>query len=198
MSRKKEEKLSIEIVVLRGLLDLEAEDKHEDTIVDIVAENSMAFLTVHGTLVSLLSLQEKQELLVYYFEHDKREFLDVNKTLLELKVENGSRIIVDTQKRTRRKRQNDGQDIDFDDEDNVEFVCITRIFESEGIPIRRTRVLAKKYHPCSMLMDDVSYLWNKNNLKFRCGRITLVPEKTFEELGICSPENEIIVTGARG
>jgi hypothetical protein len=194
---KEKEKISLEIFVLRGLLEQEGEDKHEDTILDIIAFPNLPLLTVHDTVVNLLGLVDKADQLIYYLEHGKGDPLDLDSTLEELKIHHGEKIIVDTQKRNRRKRLSEIQNPESDDEDNIDIVCFTRIFESEGTDVRRTRVLVKKYHPCSFLMDDISYLWNKNNLKFRCGRITLVPEKTFEELGITT-DTEIIVTGARG
>jgi hypothetical protein len=50
---------------------------------------------------------------------------------------------------------------------------------------------------CKDLIADVSSLWGRTGLKFKCGRTVLQGNKTFEEQGV---ENgaEIVVTGGRG
>jgi hypothetical protein len=230
------EKLSFEIELVHGLVDsttssnqdgtvtiTSVTNKHKDTIVDVIAYNDMSLQTIHEAILPLLSLQFKDKTLYYYLEHEKsRQIeeaeepsdtpLNMESTLAELEIESGDRLLVDSQKRNKRRRMTDTEFGDRDDDevqkenddDTLEFVCITRIFENEGLPLRRTRVYVKKYHPCSYLMEDICVLWNRQNLKFRCGRIVLVPEKTYDELGISSLSNEegdeveITVTGGRG
>ncbi len=206
----KRHKCSLEVIVLRGVLDetIESGDhttsSRDDTktCLDLVVTKDMTFETIHNTITSLLSLQKKAEQLQYYLETDKRDIPqeDFFYTLSDLKINDGDRIIIDIAKRNKRKRNSDlyaDDENSGEEEDTLEFVCTTRIFEAEGVPVRRTRVYVKRHHPCSYLMDDISTLWNRGNLKFRCGRITLVPEKTFAELGIKKTENEILVTGGR-
>lgn len=85
-------------------------------------------------------------------------------------------------------------------EDVLELICTTRIFDNDSSlssPIRRVRVVVVAAQLCADLISDVSSLWGRTGLKFKCGRTVLQGGKTFEELGV---ENgaEIVVTGGRG
>ena len=211
-------KFSIEVVVLGGIIEEEGESlgllsrgktsSTNPTFLDLTVTKDMSFQTMHSTIISILELQQKASQLIYYLETDRREIQqeEFMYSLSDLKINDGDRIIVDLMRRNKRKRfseavlvsLNDGDDNSTEEEETLEFVCSTRIFESEGIPLRRTRVYVKRSQPCSYLMEDISTLWNKQNLKFRCGRVTLVPEKTYAELGLEKLDTEILVTGGRG
>jgi hypothetical protein len=85
-------------------------------------------------------------------------------------------------------------------EEVLELVCTTRIFDNDATlssPIRRVRVVVLADQLCRDLIADVSSLWGRTGLKFKCGRTVLQANKTFEEQGV---ENgaEIVVTGGRG
>ena len=82
----------------------------------------------------------------------------------------------------------------------LELICTTRIFDNDSSlssPIRRVRVIVLADQLCRNLIDDVSSLWGRSGLKFKCGRTVLQGNKTFDEQGV---ENgaEIVVTGGRG
>ena len=82
----------------------------------------------------------------------------------------------------------------------LELICSTRIFDNDSdlmSPIRRVRVLVCSEQLCKHLMEDISELWGRSGLKFKCGRTVLNSDKSFEEQGV---ENnaEIVVTGGRG
>jgi hypothetical protein len=81
--------------------------------------------------------------------------------------------------------------------DDIEIICSTRLLDDNGNPLKNVRILSKSFHHCEALINDISSLWNKSGLKFKCGRTVLHSEKTFEELGITSGRYEVEVTGGR-
>eukprot|EP01038_Epipyxis_sp_PR26KG_P006118 gene6118-8433_t len=142
-----------------------------------------------------------EEQCYYYLEHNRKK-LAMNISLENIKVENGSVITMKLARNsspstlsaslTYESNSNDDELIG----EELTLLCITRIFESDGEPIRKVRVLVNSLHPCKFLIKDVSTHWNKSNLKFKFGRTVLIPEKSFADLGILN-NAEISVTGGR-
>ena len=99
---------------------------------------------------------------------------------------------------SRRTASPDGHENDADSNAEIlDLVCTTRIFECDNIPVRKVRVLVPADQSCRYLIEDVSSLWGRTGLKFKCGRTVLHGDKTFEELGV-EGNSEIVVTGGRG
>ena len=102
------------------------------------------------------------------------------------------------QRSSKRNSSVDGEDNDADSNAEIlDLICTTRIFESVNVPVRKVRVLVPSDQSCRYLIDDVSSLWGRIGLKFKCGRTVLHGDKTFDELGVES-YSEIVVTGGRG
>jgi hypothetical protein len=102
------------------------------------------------------------------------------------------------QRNNKRNSSADGEDNDEDSNTEIlDLICTTRIFESDNVPVRKVRVLVPSDQSCRYLIDDVSSLWGRVGLKFKCGRTVLHGDKTFDELGVES-NSEIVVTGGRG
>jgi len=79
----------------------------------------------------------------------------------------------------------------------LELICSTRLLDEDGNHLRKVRVVVQSHHNTSYLMHDISNLWGKSGLKFKCGRTVLSADKSYSELGVES-ESEIAITGGRG
>lgn len=84
-----------------------------------------------------------------------------------------------------------------DIDENLELVCSTRLFESNGFPLKRVRVVINQNSTCNALIEDVCTLWGKTGLKFKYGKTVLKGDQTFKELNVQSG-SEILVTGGYG
>lgn len=186
----------IEVILVNGIV---RSDKSDDTVFDIVTYPDMALQSVHSMIVSTENLEDRADFIKYYdyFTEDNVP-LDLTKSLTALGIQDGGRIIADIGRK--RKRYLRGEDASAEGNSSGELlnlVCCTRIFAGEGVPLKEVRVLVRRRQLARYLMEDVASLWNKPNLKFRCGRITLVEDKTYEELGV-EADGKIVVTGGRG
>lgn len=81
-------------------------------------------------------------------------------------------------------------------EEVIVLTCTTRIFDAEGISMKRTKVFVRPGQLARFLMEDISALWNKNNLKFRYNSKILRGDRTFFEQGVYE-SGEVSVTGGR-
>lgn len=225
--KKKEKKPKIfhlEIVLSEGI---DEEHGGEETTVDVSVSSLYTLRQVHRVISSVLVIPVATQESMHYYHHSSTVPLNLDEALESLLVTTGGETDIqllvtsksDSSRKKKQKLKHDATDTDaiyyntnhllptaslksrsLDDNDESEdlvVTCYTRIFETEGEPIRRLRVLLKRNQTCKNLMKDVSVLWDRQNLKFRYGRSVLSEEKTFEELGF---ENgaEILVTGARG
>ena len=188
--RKKPTPITLEIVLSGGI---DESNKLGDTIVDIRITRDLTLRHVHESIFNLISGDEDE--IEYLFDVKQPLPLDQVKTLAQLNINDGDRIIAQCKTRYKRSRKNEVDEVE-DDEDTISLMVTTRIFQNEGHPMRKVKVVVKKHHSCLFLMNDVANLWNKTGLKFRYGRTVLIANKTFEELGI-EEDGEVIVTGAR-
>lgn len=206
--------LKISVVVAEGIDILNAKD---ETFIDLNVYEDMKLNAVHQAVFKILQLKEEDK--VTFATDSMKAPLDCEKTFKELGIANGERMYVESGRKKRkasyvsngRPGRRDGSSSDFiggdhtgsassGSEEVLELVCTTRIFDNDSTlssPIRRVRVLVCADQLCRDLIHDVSALWGRSGLKFKCGRTVLQGNKTFEELGV---ENnaEIVVTGGRG
>jgi hypothetical protein len=140
------------------------------------------------------------------------ESYDMGKTFHALGIAHGMKIWLDS--RARRQKEAiminrrllakpvlrffvAAADIDGNDDDAIELTVTTRLLDAVGQPLRPIRAVVMSTHLISYLMEDVTSLWGKANLKFRCGRNVLSADKTYIELGVVQGA-EVVVTGGRG
>lgn len=175
-------------------------DKADDTVFDIVAYPDTTLQSIGDVIAATADPARRAEQIRYYsFSADSdRVQLDAARTLEQLGIQNGGRIVADVG--NKRKRFQRPEDSNEDDQSGsgelLSLYCTTRFFAAEGIPLREVHVLVRKRQRCRFLMEDVAALWKKTNLKFRCGRILLAENRTYEELGI-NEDAKIVVTGGR-
>jgi hypothetical protein len=113
----------------------------------------------------------------------------------DLDIHDGDRLILESNSMKRKALLENN--LSTNNNEKIELICTTRVFELDGIPIRKVKVIVNLNSTCKELIDDVSILWGKSNLKFKFGRIVLYPDKTFYEIGVCN-NAEIVITGGRG
>eukprot|EP01039_Chlorochromonas_danica_P003336 gene3335-3659_t len=180
--------------------DLAQHDNQNDTVFDLVAFAETTLEEIHQIVISTEHLENKAEIIKYYnllVESEERRPLDLTKNLGALEIPDGGRIVADI---GRKRRRPNAQVLAYEQNSSGELLhltCLTKMFGGERSPLKEVRVLVRKQQNCQFLMEDIAELWNRTDLKFRCGRTVLVESKTFEELGIES-EAKIMVTGGRG
>lgn len=180
--------------------DLAQHDNQNDTVFDLVAFAETTLEEIHQIIVSTEQLEKKADNIKYYnllADSNERQPLDLSKNLGALEIQDGGRIVADI---GRKRRRPNAQVLDYGQNSSGELLhltCVTRMFGGERTPSKEVRVLVRKQQICQFLMEDIAELWNRTDLKFRCGRTVLVESKTFEELGIES-DAKIMVTGGRG
>jgi len=206
--RERRKTLRIAIHVAEGM---DALNPNDETIIDLNVHGDMKVGSVSKAIYKLLQL-DHDERISYSAENAKNSF-DLEKTFKECSVRDGDKIFLESVRRKRnlgnavsaRGGKRDFQHIGVaasapGTEEVLELVCTTRIFDQDpslSSPIRRVRVIVCADQLCKDLIEDVSTLWGRTGLKFKCGRTVLQGNKSFEELGV---ENnaEIVVTGGRG
>lgn len=191
-----QERKSIQFqITLAGGID--DQNDSEETIFDIITFEDNLLRSVHETIMKILSVTaEKESQISYFVADDTKESLNLDMSLNELQLTNGSTLYAETNKKRKRTRRNQNENMEETWKDTLMITCSTRIFENEGIPIRKARIFVKKNHTCANLIEDICTLWNRTGLKFRYGRNLLNAEKTFLDLGV-KGDTEIIVTGGR-
>lgn len=199
--------LRITVHVAQGIDALNPKD---ETIIDLNVHADMKIGSVNRAVYKLLQLGDDEK--VAYSVGNEKNSLDFEKTFKECSVRDGDKIYLESGRRKRKIGSVvPGRSGKCENQDSVgvyapgaeevlELVCTTRIFDQDASlssPIRRVRVLVCADQLCKDLVEDVSTLWGRTGLKFKCGRTVLQGNKTFEELGV---ENnaEIVVTGGRG
>ena len=206
--RESRKTLRIAVHVAEGI---DALNPNDETIIDLNVHSDMKVGSVNKAVYKLLQL-DHDERLTYSAENAKNPF-DLEKTFKECSVRDGDKIYLESGRRKRklgnvvpaRSGKRDFQQSGVGTnapgtEEVLELVCTTRIFDQDpslSSPIRRVRVIVCADQLCKNLIEDVSTLWGRTGLKFKCGRTVLQGNKSFEELGV---ENnaEIVVTGGRG
>lgn len=202
--------LKIPVIIAEGIDVLNTKD---ETLIDLCVYDDMKLGAVHQTIFKMLQLKEDDK--VTFATDSLKAPLDFDKTFKELGISSGDRIFVESGRKKRKAshissaRQGGRRDGSSSDQTNPDFngseevlelVCTTRIFDNDSSlssSIRRVRVLVCAHHLCRDLIHDVSALWGRTGLKFKCGRTVLQGNKTFEELGV-ENNSEIVVTGGRG
>jgi hypothetical protein len=211
MSRGKNAKkvISLEVIVVDG----DAQRSRDDTPIDLKVSRDSTLARIDDAITNILCENDTKEdhsanlpnLQYYHWSPEDgsgtkdREPLDMDRTLAQLNINEGDRLIAESGSKRRKRSRKSLSDFDrntVDDDDTLSLVCTTRIFENEGWAVRKVRVQVKKQQHCSYLMDDITSLWNRSGLKFRYGRTVLNANKTFEDLGI-HKDGEVVITGAR-
>ena len=201
-SRKVSRKtLKVTVVVSEGI---DAFNPKDETLIDLNVYDDMKIGSINQAVLKVLQLKEDDK--ISYSSDSSKQPLDLEKTFKENTISNGDKIYLESGRKKRksvgsssRGRRDDGHDTPGSEE-VLELVCTTRIFDqdtSQSSPIRRVRVIVCSDQLCKDLIQDVSTLWGRTGLKFKCGRTILQPNKTFEELGV-ENNTEIVVTGGRG
>jgi hypothetical protein len=211
MSRKGGRKtLKITVIVSEGIDTLNSKD---ETTIDLNVFEDMKLGSINQAVSKILQLKAEEKF-TYSSDNSKQPF-DFERTFKECSIHNGDKLYLESGRKKRKtgpqltvrsgKRDSSGGDLQSSEhvpgaEEVLELVCTTRIFDQDSSlssPIRRVRVIVLADHLCKDLIEDVSTLWGRSGLKFKCGRTVLQSNKSFEELGV---ENnaEIVVTGGRG
>lgn len=190
--------MNLAIIVVDGL---DRSNPGEETICDIkVCAELTTLQRVHESIVKVLSLNENDDLF-YRFTRSSELHLNMCSTFEELGAVSGDSIILDARNNRKRKITSCLQPTKEDklgkESVILELICTTRLTEADGNPFRKVRVVVQSHHNASYLMHDISNLWGKSGLKFKCGRNVLSAEKTYAELGV-ENESEIVITGGRG
>lgn len=192
LTKRKRKAIHVEFVLVDGIDD---QNHGEDTIVDITAYPDMKLSEAHAALLKILQVDSNILPFMQYSFPNTTSSLDIDQTMEALGIQEGDRIVVDASRKKKKLRVSD-----FDTEDTDEdltIICYTRIFEADGMPMKRLKILVKRQQSCAHLLEDVSKLWNRDNLKFRYGRHVLTSDKTFADVGMVDM-GEVLVTGARG
>ena len=190
--------MNLAIIVAEGL---DRSNPDEETICDIkICPEITTLQSVHDSIVKVLSLDERDDLF-YCFPRSTETPLSLSSTFKELGAACGDTIILDARYNRKRKITNclkpSKENKGGKGSGILELVCTTRLLEADGKPFRKVRVVVQSHHTTSCLMHDISNLWGKNGLKFKCGRNVLSADKSYAELGVES-ESEIVITGGRG
>ena len=69
---------------------------------------------------------------------------------------------------------------------------------TQGIPLKRVRVVVYENSTCKDLMQDIQVLWRKVGLKFKYGKSVIAAHRTFKELGIHNNSEIVVSTTNRG
>lgn len=190
--------MNLAIIVAEGL---DRSNPSEETICDIkVCAQYTTLQRVHDSILKVLSLKEDQEYF-YCFSRNTELHLPFFSTFEQLGAVSGDSIILDARNNKKRKINSCLQPTKEDklgkESVILELVCTTRLIEADGNPFRKVRVVVQSHHNTSYLMHDISNLWGKSGLKFKCGRNVLSADKSYAELGV-ENESEIVITGGRG
>ena len=190
--------MNLAIIVAEGL---DRSNPSEETICDIkVCAQYTTLQRVHDSILKVLSLKEDQEYF-YCFSRNTELHLPFFSTFEQLGAVCGDSIILDARNHKKRKINSCLQPTKEDKHGKesviLELVCTTRLIEADGNPFRKVRVVVQSHHNTSYLMHDISNLWGKSGLKFKCGRNVLSADKSYAELGV-ENESEIVITGGRG
>lgn len=194
MGRKDREAIRVEMLVIDGI---DPSNHGEDTVVDITVYSDMKLKEVHDCLLKILQVEESTIPYLHYYFSNMDEPVDLSLSLREIGVQEGDRIVADASRKKRKFRNDDSQIEAEDSEDDLTVICYTRIFEADGVPMKKLKVLVRSQQSCGTMIEDVCRIWNRDNLKFRYGRHVLTSEKTFMDVAMVDG-GEILVTGARG
>jgi hypothetical protein len=188
---------TISIIVSEGL---DRSNPGEETICDCnVALGVTTLQMVHDAIVDILSLDRREEF-YYYFQRQPEVQLNLISTFKELGVASGDNLILDLRNNRKRKALTSLKPLKEEklkESGILELICSTRLLDEDGNHLRKVRVVVQSHHNTSYLMHDISNLWGKSGLKFKCGRTVLSADKSYSELGVES-ESEIAITGGRG
>lgn len=188
---------TIAIVVSEGL---DRSNPGEETICDCNVSLGITTLQmVHDAIVDILSLERREEL-YYYFQRQPEIHLNLTSTFEELGYLSSDSVILDLRNNRKRKATTGLKPLKEEklkESDILELICSTRLLDDDGNILRKVRVSVQSHHNTSYLMHDISNLWGKTGLKFKCGRTVLSADKSYSELGVES-ESEIAITGGRG
>lgn len=186
------------IIVAEGL---DLSNPGEETICDVKVRAEVTTLqAVHESIAKVLCLCESEELF-YCFTRNTDVQLSLCSTFDELGIISGDSIILDARNNKKRKTVSclkpSKEDVLGKESAILELICTTRLLEVDGNAYRKVRVVVQSHQKASYLMHDISNLWGRNGLKFKCGRNVLSAERTYAELGI-ENEAEVVITGGRG
>ena len=189
--------MNIAIVVAEGL---DRSNPGEETICDIkICPEITTLQSVHDSIVKLLALDVRDDLF-YCFPRSTETTLSLSSTFQELGAVCGESMILDAKNNKKRKVTSlkPSKSTKSGKESGIlELICTTRLLDADDRPFRKVRVVVQSHHTASYLMDDISNLWGRNGLKFKCGRNVLSADKSYAELGV-ETESEIVITGGRG
>ena len=160
-----------------------------DVIVEIVAFVDHKLYEVRRVITKQLGMQDTSLLSFSY--GIGQNHLDVSLTLQQLDICDGHIIHLDRRK-SKKRRISKIQDTSTE----LCIICTTRLGTQSMDPPRRIKVFVSSQDTCRDMMGEVCDIWERNNLKFKCGRITLKEDKTYEEQGVVNG-SEIIATVGR-
>jgi hypothetical protein len=182
----------IHIVLAEGI---DPWNQSRSTIVDVKLHEDTPLSHVHNRIITGLSINTKDDFW-YYKGDEKREWLDTSLTIHELGLKDHDVIVLEGRKN--RKRQEEDEMGTKGHGNTIELVCYSRIGVRSHATLRKIKVFVRPRAYCRDLMLEIgSHIGKNDGLKFKCGRVVLKEEKTFEEQGVVDGD-EIVVTGGRG
>lgn len=163
-----------------------------DVVVEIIAFVDHKLYEVRRMITKQLGMQDTSVLAFSY--GPGQNHLDISLTLQQLEICDGH-ILHLNRRKTNKKRA--ARDSSIGDATTIHVTCTTRIGTQAEEQPRRIKVYVSPQDTCREMFQEVSSVWQKSGLKFKCGRVVLKEERSFAEQGVeCG--SEIVVTGGRG
>jgi hypothetical protein len=189
--------IHLTVIIAEGL---DLDNYSGETVIDLkLNPEATTLLDVHTAITTSFSLAGTPDDIFYSFPNSSSSPMTLSSTFQDLGVADRDQILLDSVRRKRKSASllNGTKLLEDNDADVIEVVCSTRLCDTEGLPLRKVRIITRPYQNVGTLMHDIGLLWKKSGLKFKCGRSVLVADKSYFEQGV---ENgaEIIITGGRG
>lgn len=160
--------LQLIFIVRNGIDKFNIEFDETNIYVKLLDNNTLT--TVNMRLLSRLGIDGHEEFT--YTRKIGRIKLDISKTIKELGLDNNEVVFVDGQRRLIRNARISKIAEDMATEESIELVCSTRVGSEDG-SLRKIKVLVKPSHFCHDMLEEISGLFGRTGLKFKCGRVVL-------------------------
>jgi hypothetical protein len=142
----------------------------DETSVYVKLLSNTTLETVNTRLLSRLGIDGHEDFV--YTRKVGRTTLDASKTIEDLGLSNNDTVYVDGHRRVIRNARICKLAEDMSMEEPIELVCTTRVGSEDG-SLRKIKVLVKPSHFCHDMLEEISALFGRTGLKFKCGRVVL-------------------------
>lgn len=169
----------------------------DNSFFDLKVTKSTLLIKCHERISACLNLENNKYTYYYYRKDDTNHaHLDMNKTMEELNITEGSTIILNT---TTNSCNNALIDLSNDSKSvtgilPIHIVCVSRLGAAGDGIVRKMKIITSPYANAIGMMKEIENHLQAYNLKFKFGKTVIKEDKSFIEQGI---ENgcEITVTG---